>query len=314
MVKKITKKAKFLSIGLAMAAIVIGTTAKGLAFADSDLQLFIAAWRTPSTTYDLTGPAGRPDGVVDYWDLNQLVSSLNKASAPQPVGISGNWNLKFSDEFNSSSLDTAKWQPNWLGGSNTQITKPVGPEEVACYDPAQVSVSGGTLRLSAIQKACRASDGSNYSYASGIVESYNSYHYTYGVAEARMYLPARPQTPSIPANWPAFWSDGENWPMDGEIDTMEVLGTDTCWHYHYGTVNTQVGSCPWIKGKPGWHTFANKWSPAGIDFYYDGQYVGHVNQSITVGTSHYLILNHAISSGSITVPATVEVDYVRVWQ
>lgn len=290
--------------------------AKTFAVTQSQINDFVAAWRTTNSAFDTTGPNGQPDGIVDGWDFNKLISTPLLSEQPKPTGIAGNWTLKFSDDFNGSSLDTSKWQPNWLGGSNTQITNPVNTNELACYDPAQVTVSGGTLKLNAVQKSCRTTQGLSYNYSSGMVESYNSYRYTYGVAEARMYLPARSATPSIPANWPAFWSDGENWPMDGEIDTMEVLGTDTCWHYHYGNVSNQqqVGNCPWASGKPGWHTFANKWDANGIDFYYDGQLVGHVNSSITVSTSHYLILNHAISSGSITVPSTVEVDYVRVWQ
>ena len=103
--------------------------------------------------------------------LPVISSSVSQSQLPSggsgPVGVSGSWKLKWSDEFNGSSLDTSKWEPNWLGGSTTAITKPINGNEQSCYDPAQVSESGGSLKLTAVARSCRASNGSTYSYASG---------------------------------------------------------------------------------------------------------------------------------------------------
>ena len=62
-----------------------------------------------------------------------------------PFGQSGNWNLIFADEFSGGTLDLTKWRPNWLGPSDTSITKPVNSAEVNCYDPQQVTVQNGEL-------------------------------------------------------------------------------------------------------------------------------------------------------------------------
>ena len=44
--------------------------------------------------------------------------------------------LLFDDEFNGTSLDLSKWQPNWLTAENgPSITKPVNTEELSCYAP-----------------------------------------------------------------------------------------------------------------------------------------------------------------------------------
>ena len=66
----------------------------------------------------------------------------------------------------------------------------------------------------------------------------------------------------------------------------------------------------------GWHTFGADWEPKSITFYYDGVRVGRIGKDVT-SAPMYLILNLAISTtvgGPLSVPAKVDVDYVRVWQ
>src|SRR4051812_35616558 len=60
---------------------------------------------------------------------------------PLPVEPPAN-KVLFRDEFDRSSLDYTKWQPNWLGPNNAVTTKPVNGAELSCYDPAQVRVPG----------------------------------------------------------------------------------------------------------------------------------------------------------------------------
>jgi beta-glucanase (GH16 family) len=240
--------------------------------------------------------------------------------SPVPYGVAGSWSLKFRDEFNGSSLDFSKWDPNWLAGNTTSITKPVNGNEQACYDPKQVSVvpysgTDGVLKLSAVNRSCTASNGSTYNYASGIVTSNRHYTFTYGYMEARVFLAGSSNT----ANWPAFWSDGTGtWPTTGEIDVMEGLGGSPAWHYHWGSTSSpqQVGGTPSMSSKVGWHIFGANWQPGYIDFYYDGKYVGHATTGVT-SSKQYLILDYALSSsisGPIIVPSSFLVDYVRVWQ
>jgi beta-glucanase (GH16 family) len=212
----------------------------------------------------------------------------------------------FADEFNGRSLDLSKWQPNWLGPDNGAVTKPVNGAERSCYDPSQVHVPGdGYLHLTAVARSCRANNGSTYSYASGLVNTYRSFRFTDGYLEARVWLPGG----SSIKNWPAVWTDGTGtWPSTGESDVMEGLSGKACFHYH--SPSGGPGGC--APGSfTGWHTFAEDVHNGVTKYYYDGRYVGTMS---SVRAPHYVILNLGVGGygGDIEAPSQMLVDYVRV--
>ena len=92
---------------------------------------------------------------------------------------------------------------------------------------------------------------------------------------------------------------------------MEGLGGQASWHYHYS------GGAP--GGYPsgnfvGWHIYTCTWEPGVINWYYDGILVGSQTSGV-VSSPQYLILNYSInSSDTPSVPNTMLVDYVKVWQ
>jgi beta-glucanase (GH16 family) len=216
----------------------------------------------------------------------------------------GPWTLVFDSEFSGSSLDTSQWSTGWFGSG---ITRPVNNNEQECYDPAQVSVGGGALSLTAVAKS-ETCGGETRPWASGMVTTNGLFNFTYGYMEARVWLPG---SGSI-ADWPAFWADGQSWPTDGEIDVMEGLAGRACVHFH----NTEggPGKCSNATFTGGWHTFAADWEPGSLTFYYDGTALWQDTSGIT-SAPMYLILNLAVdSSMSPAVGATMQVGYVRVWQ
>ncbi len=221
------------------------------------------------------------------------------------VPIDSSWKLTFDDEFNS--LNTATWGTNWLGNPGA-ITKPINTAEQAAYDPAQVSVSGGYLRLGTAYKDVTVA-GKNYDMVAGMVQSDNRFEQTHGYFEARIYLPG---TNGQINNWPAFWMNGENWPTDGELDIMEGLSGRAGWHFHSpsgGPGETESGDYT------GWHTYGALWEPGKVTYYYDGVEVGEISSGIT-SSPMYLILNNGISDslgGPTSVGSTMLVDWVHVY-
>lgn len=233
--------------------------------------------------------------------------AIPPANNQQPVPSAAHWHLVFDDEFTGHSLNTAHWSTGWLAPG---ITPPVDKAELECYAPADVTVTGGALRLKLVPRPA-ACGGKDRPYSSGLVNTDGKFHFTYGFLEARMRMRGLGRTI---ANWPAFWADGQHWPQDGEIDVLEGLSGQACWHF----VNRagSRGGCAAGTFTNGWHTFGADWEPGSVTYYYDGRRVGQVTSGIT-SSPMFLILNNATShdhGAPIRVPATVSVSYVRVWQ
>jgi beta-glucanase (GH16 family) len=231
-----------------------------------------------------------------------------------PVGIPGNWNMVMDSEFTGSSLPS-QWATGWFGNG---VTGGVGgTSEADCYSPSDVTLPGdGTLHLN-LTKTSSSCDGVTQPYTTGLIttdpsdgrSSGGGFTYTYGVAEAKIYVPANG---TQLADWPSFWADGTGtWPETGEDDVLEGLGGEACFHFHDPLGGP--GSCD-TSITPGWHTFASDWQPGSVTYYYDGKDVGSISSGVT-GAPMYLILGNGVSSTlSDTVADSMQVAYVRVWQ
>ena len=129
---------------------------------------------TTSTTYADSGLTGGDTYSYSIAASNSYGTS-NQSSAVdvtttgtlQPVGNDpGPWNLTFDSEFTGSSLNTAQWSTGWFGSG---ITGPIdSPYEAEVDSPAQVTVGGGTLNLTAIAQQNTDSNGT-FQYTSGVV-------------------------------------------------------------------------------------------------------------------------------------------------
>jgi len=232
-------------------------------------------------------------------------------SGPQPAGdASGPWTMVFDSTFTGSSLPS-QWTTGWFGKGITVGTSDTDQE---CYDPSEVSLTGGVLELRAVKEPVSCG-GSTHPYASGMVTTNpttdpgGGYQFTYGYMQASIWLP--PTAGGAIADWPAFWADGQNWPADGEIDVLEGLGGQACAHFHDPA--GAEGTCAPGAFAGGWHTFGANWEPGSVTYYYDGVKVWTDTSGIT-SVPMYLILNLAIAPGQPAAAASMGVAYVRVWQ
>jgi beta-glucanase (GH16 family) len=234
-----------------------------------------------------------------------------------PWGDPGSWNLVFDDEFNEPSLDTGLWNTGWLSSG---LTGPIDPAELECYSPAQDVVQGGELDLNLIAQpvsGCVVNGGpqtTSANYVSGMVNTRGKFSYTYGFLEARVWLPG---SAWAGVDWPGVWEVGNPAPQDGEIDLVEGLGGEACYHFHDPT-GAPFGGClgSWDGA---WHTFGVDWEPGSVNWYDDGNLVGTVTsaQADITGEPMYLIADLALDNsmgGPISTPASLRIDYIRVWQ
>ncbi len=229
-----------------------------------------------------------------------------------PIGIPGRWRLVLNSVFSGRRLPP-HWRTGWFGGG---VTSPVNSSELACYSPANVSFPGdGTMHLD-VSPAPSRCGGLLRPYTGAMVSTDpidgrrgTGFQYTYGVLQARVYIPA---AAGLIADWPAVWTDGQSWPVDGEDDLMEGLNGTACFHFH--DQSGAPGGCDRHLA-PGWHTFASDWRPGVVTYYYDGARVGAVATGVTAAPMYLLIDNTVSPRGSrVTAPASMRVQYVRVWQ
>jgi beta-glucanase (GH16 family) len=241
-----------------------------------------------------------------------------------PVGVAGSWHAIFDDEFNQSGLNTSDWSTGWFGSG---ITGGVSSTEPECYDPSHVVEGSDELDLNFSQGA-ESCDGSSHPYTSGMVTTDGKFSFTYGLIEARVWLPTTSN--GQVADWPSVWTDGQNWPDDGEIDLVEGLEGQACAHWH-GPTDSGAGygpnggsGCPAGTYTGGWHTFAADWEPGIVTWYYDGKNIGCIETSGTACGNYnsqitsspmYLILSlGSNASNTITAPTSMRLQYVRVYQ
>jgi Glycosyl hydrolases family 16 len=264
---------------------------------------------TPTTTTPTTTTPTTTTPTTTTPTTTTPTTTTPTSTTPEPTGISGNWKLALDSEFTGSSLP-APWSTGWFGSG---MTAPVNSSEQDCYSPNNVTFPGdGSLHL-AVTATSSSCGGATKPYTGAMIttdpadRSSGGFQYTYGVMEARVYVPA---AGTQIANWPAVWTDGQSWPNDGEDDLMEGLSGQACWHFHDplggpGGCSTTV--------KPGWHTFASDWQPGSVTYYYDGTEVGSITSGITTAPQ-YILLDDTVASGGALTADSMQVQYVRVWQ
>ena len=264
--------------------------------------------------FNFTAPAGfsKPEGA-EYVE----------PAIAAPEG----YELVWHDEFDAAGVSSPSTDNWWYetgdgGWGNNELQDYVSGGK---YNGTRIAeVSDGTLKITA-QKI----DGKVRSVRMNTVQGW-----TYGYFEGRLKLCKGKGT------WPAFWMMPKNfraWPDDGEIDIMEHVGYHEnyvsssihCKAYYHsiGTQKTNEIHIPTATSE--FHTYAVEWTPEYLKFYFDGKLhftftndgKGDKN-TWPFNAPFYLKLNlawggnwgGAMGIDESCLPATYEIDYVRVFQ
>lgn len=321
----------------------------------SDSEFGSGLWRIGGAVALLAIMSGGSGGGGSYEApvLEPAVSSPQVQDQENPYfvsGSAGDWHMVWNDEFDSSVLDTSKW--NTTDSYNRDQCFGGGNNEQQCYsgDTQNVDIVNGKLVLTA-RSASGLAQGRTFT--SGRVQSRGKGDFTYGKIEASIKLP------SGQGSWPAFWmlptpSDGSSggvygtWAASGEIDIVEAVNlggsapgcpapcNDIHGTLHFGgqwPANTQTPSgSSTLLDVGAFHTYAIEWYPDEIRWFLNGEQYHSRRQTewysqgapndpnAPFDRDFHLILNLAIggnwpgATDGQGFPRQMEVDFVRVSQ
>ncbi len=259
-----------------------------------------------------------------------LTSVYSSMYAQKPLSDrGGSWTLltDYSDEFNDTSLNTAKWDNN------------INDWGVWSWEQENVYLGNGKMHIRMTNEE-HVRNGNTLYFKSGAARQKNEI--TYGYFEAKVK-----GCPKWPGVCPAFWMYSVNQPVTNglkynEVDFMEIqqrqydIKKIDCNLHLERIVNGQV-----VRTDPpneylapfnpndGYHIYGCEVNPTTIKFYVDGVLVAtnindywHLPMRITLsmGVRPPLMkyVNGAMTPISIInepgFPTEMLVDYVRVWQ
>jgi hypothetical protein len=218
---------------------------------------------------------------------------------PPPTTITPSWNsavtdLVFSDDFTTWNPDL--WADSWFNGGSMNGTA-TNPANVSVFNSCAILDLASETSGALINTDPGQVPGGGFQFGAG---------YSF---EAYILFPG---TGTVVFNWPAVWTDGQNWPADGEIDVAEGLGTMTT-NYHSSQGASNSGTIP--------GTWAGAFHKYGVDreagmnyIYWDGQLVRSYATD-DGGSPHYIIICVGPGNETVTgVNGEVLIDWVRVWK
>ena len=324
----------------------VNTTGKEWnAYADQEF-IIVGAKNTAAQTGTLTVavPANSTTSVrtgtitVMSGSARKSISVTQMAAEESPYYAPEGYQLVWQDEFDGNY----GYAPNENGVPRTELNPDYWTHEVknagwvnhelqnyvnhkTPEGKLVTELRNGKLRITALKE-----NGKVYS---GRVYAKVKEGWRYGYIEASIKLPKGKGT------WPAFWMMPVNfrsWPADGEIDIMEEVGYHPDYvssslhanaHVHSnGTQVTHEMKCAGAEGE--FHTYAILWTAKNITTYVDGKVqLSYDNRGLgrddwPYDDPFYVIFNLAWGGDwggaqgvdESALPATMEVDYIRVFQ
>ena len=296
---------------------------------------------TPTPTPTTSTPTPTPTSSTP---TPSPTSSGPAAPCGDPVAKAGggDWTCTFDDEFNGTALDTSKFIP-----INSSASGANGGGACFVDSPNNISEGNGVLTLTVRKEAAPfvcATPGGGFStqYTSGEVATYTKFSQTYGRFAVRASFPASTVAGLQSALW--LWPNNPltygAWPASGEIDIAEEysLYADRAIpyiHYLYDpytvstltNTNLATNNFCMITDVHAMHEYVVEWTPTTMTIIYDGQtcLVDNYSAYNLTGSKpfdqpFFVALTQSLGAGgnaitaSTPLPASTQIDYVRVWK
>lgn len=270
----------------------------------------------------------REGSVIFKSGTSRSTVAVKQAAKPElpvdpSITVPEGYKLVWNDEFAEGTEPGEEWNYETGGGGwgnnelQTYVAAYQGSEQLA-------TVKDGILAITA-----KKINGTVYSIRMNTNKSWK-----YGYFEARLKLPTGKGT------WPAFWMMPKNytsWPADGEIDIMEEVGYRPnyvssaihCTAYNH-TIGTQKTAEKYLAtSQSEYHVYALEWTEDyirtlvdGIELFYFANDKTGKKDTWPFDAAFYLKLNLAWGGNwggaegvdESALPATYQIDYVRVFQ
>ena len=251
-------------------------------------------------------------GVCDY---DRADASLTSAG----------WTRVFDEPFSSN---LSQWTI-WTGGAFNN--------ELQHYQASNLQVANGILSITARRETVIGATTpfnpalSSFDYTSGRIES--GTHFSGAQKKPNVRMAARLKLPAGYGMWPAFWSYGDPWPTQGEIDIVEARGqlpfeySTAYWYGRRSGVNQVQNSAVTIQTGTSltscWHVYEVIWSRDQLTFLLDGQVVDVKSGGMIPSMfrkQQRLTLNLAVGGSffpnldpSLIQPGVLLADWVKVF-
>lgn len=258
----------------------------------------------------LIGTVIKEAGLFNRWATATDTNVTSQQANALPPAIDTSWRLTFDDEFNGSTINSL-WRDggvNWGSGGNG---------EKQGYVMNDCKLENGILRIIGEKKQVTTTKTGHapqtYQYSSCMINTIGTFNQTYG------YFEFRGKLVHGQGYWPAFWLFDSTYQSNAEIDVMENLGRDTNTYYMtYHSGGQQQKTYRGADLAQGYHTYAIKWTPSNVIFYFDDV------QQYSVGNNFngkmFILVNLAIGGSwggdpdaSTVFPGEFDVDFVRAY-
>jgi beta-glucanase (GH16 family) len=245
------------------------------------------------------------------------------------------WRCTFAEDFDGTTLDSRKWTP-----LTTAVTGLNNNRDCWLSSPYNIGVKDGSLRLTTRREArpfrCTSLGGRNYvtQYSSGSVSTSGKFNQAFGRFSFRAKFPAGDAPGVMASLWMhPYGRKYGKWPASGEIDVAEYFSrfpdrAIPYVHYEPATADRSVTNTSCIVDDPAaFHTYTAVWTPGRIVISFDDRVcVDHAinpapplsgsqpfDQPFSIHLSQCLGGPTNSVNRSTVLPATTEVDWVRIW-